>query len=223
MIIRKSSISIFVILSLLSISCNKEEFVYTDSYVMEYCMYDGVQIWGTEWNFNKPGQFALQVSINKTKSVSYASKGDDLLFYKELCKNNNDITYCREVRTKLRTPPFAYYPDFSSITVTADRDIDESHPAGYSINDLLDCEYESHFPYINSNYSDLYITTPRSKKLSEITSQDLKLIQLFYVVFNSISYVQGPVTFYFTVTNTLGQEFSVSRTVSFDGSVPIEA
>ena len=56
--------------------------------------------------------------------------------------------------------------DFTEITVTSDKDFDENHPAGESLNDL--CRFISFSPYkfISSGYRDYYVFSVNNVSLS---------------------------------------------------------
>lgn len=104
--------------------------------------------------------------------------GGDLEFW-EIAKRNGDACYNHTVWK--RTPDDDYRPScfaeqFNAIHVTSDAVWDDAHPAGIPLDDILWFEGKSVAAYIQSGYTadQQYVTI--SKKLTEVTEEDTKLL-----------------------------------------------
>ena len=95
--------------------------------------------------------------------VSYGlhSSGAEKKKYDQLCIKHNDISY-NQYHVFMGKPPrdeetVAYFAcDFTEITVTADKDFDETHPAGTDLSDIVRFMSWSPYKYILSGYSKYY-------------------------------------------------------------------
>ena len=93
----------------------------------------------------------IQMSLlyDMYRSVAYCSKNSDLEQYKKYAKFYGDTTY--HSRHILGDPNACAAP-LSKIDVTSDKDYDEAHPAGTSLNDLFLISYPRLYQYIKSGY-----------------------------------------------------------------------
>ena len=188
----------FVVLLLpLFISCdNPYDFhhkYFTRSFVMRYV---------------QPDPFILQVGpgINGRKSdfigfylrgpvIFGESEGRERAKFDSLARANNDTTYNREVWVSNidKTPmdgPSCLSENFSSIEVTTRTDFDAKHPAGTSINDLLEIRYRTYKPFVERGYQgkdSITVTTP----LNELNYKELGLIYNYFIV---LYFTKGPET-----------------------------
>ena len=76
-----------------------------------------------------------------------------------MCRKHNDLSYNQKISVingYVFTAQTFLSEDFDSIKVTSDKDYDEKHPAGESLNDL--CRFVAFSPYkfISSGYKDYY-------------------------------------------------------------------
>ena len=125
--------------------------------------------------------------------------------YESLCRKHNDLSYNQKISVINGydfTAQTFISEDFDSIKVTSDKDYDEKHPAGESLNDL--CRFVAFSPYkfISSGYKDYYNYSkdnvsktlakftrywrisegqkltchPIDKMLSDVTAEDLILL-----------------------------------------------
>ena len=198
-------------------SCNRVKYVHTDSYVMYYSIYDGINIdtsilrtYESPSGWRKIRQEIHVKMRNIHKNVSWESEGEDYDLYQDLCEKYNDVSYDRKVQ--LFIPPgtvlgvgSAIYPDWVSISVTCDSDFDASHPAGSELNDIMECEYQSSFLYIKGGYKDERLTWVKIKPLNEITADDLCLL--------CSPAVGSPMTIYFTAKPEIQDKKQISVTV----------
>ena len=89
------------------------------------------------------------------------STGAEKEKYDQLCKKHNDLSY-NQYRMLAYNPPIDYSSvtynecDFTEITVTTDKDFDETHPAGTDLSDVVRFMSWSPYRYIMSNYSKYY-------------------------------------------------------------------
>ena len=118
----------------------------------------------------------IQILLNKNQSK------DNLDTFNKLAEKNNDIGYNYTA---------SYFPGddfrttltkgFTDINITSDRDYDESHPAGTSLNDIFRIAAYSYAKFLNG--SDQIATDPDDKTLgamfklcSRLEHDDLLLI-----------------------------------------------
>ncbi|MBO7568042.1 MAG: hypothetical protein J6T60_13205 [Bacteroidales bacterium] len=84
------------------------------------------------------------------RSVAYCSPdGYQLEMYKKYAKFYGDTTYHER---HILGEPNACAAPLSKINVTSDKDYDEAHPAGTSLNDLFLISYPRLYQYIKSGY-----------------------------------------------------------------------
>ncbi len=105
------------------------------------------------------------------------------------------MTYNREEFVFIGEEPSFLAHDFVSIGIVSDAAFDETHPAGTSLADIVIYDSQSSKPFIDSGYQMYYWDDdnrfddhytlggdglhpfyPVYKKLSEVTTDDLKLI-----------------------------------------------
>ena len=89
------------------------------------------------------------------------SSGAEKEKYDQLCIKHNDLSYNQD-HIIIGDPPRDYESvthfecDFTKITVTTDKDFDETHPAGTDLSDVVRFMSWSPCKYILSGYSDYY-------------------------------------------------------------------
>ena len=89
------------------------------------------------------------------------STGAEKEKYDQLCKKHKDLSYNR-YRMLSYNPSIDFASvtynecDFTEITVTADKDFDETHPAGTDLSDIVRFMSWSPYKYILSGYSKYY-------------------------------------------------------------------
>lgn len=109
------------------------------------------------------------VQTDRAKRYTFLMDGKDAFKYESLCRKHNDLSYNQKVGV-INNVDFSgscyISEDFTEITVTSDKDFDENHPAGESLNDL--CRFISFSPYkfISSGYRDYYVFTVNNVSLS---------------------------------------------------------
>ena len=100
---------------------------------------------------------------NDLPIISYGlrSTGEEKDRYDQLCQKHNDLSY-NQYRSLPTGPAIDYDSvtynecDFTEITVTADKDFDETHPAGENLADIVRFMSWSPYRFILSGYSDYY-------------------------------------------------------------------
>lgn len=145
-----------------------------DSLVLETCV------------IGEQNPFCSAQSLRKKKwNVPTARNFKD---YDSLRRAYSDIFYTKENTIgpySYCVDPGAVSDEINEVIVSSDVAWDASHPAGSSLNDLFSIKYASHYPYISSKYKESCIRTVSdnnikigytTKKLSEITSKDLLLL-----------------------------------------------
>lgn len=106
----------------------------------------------------------------------------------------------------------ALYFEIESIEVTSDKDWDAAHPAGTSLNDLIEFRVFSYADYIDGGYTGS-VGDWETKTLSEMTTDDFKLIKPgieFYFKHNPEVIDQHRLTFRFQLGYTLPQEQTIT-------------
>ncbi len=103
-------------------------------------------------------------------------KGSERAAFDALATKHDDIGYHQDVFSSSSCPtsPHTFLAhDFASIIVTSDADFDEQHPAGTSLNDLVQYMTYSPYPFIQSGYA---YDNPRPANGWERVKQELILI-----------------------------------------------
>ena len=158
-----------ILLGALSCGCSRHEDIWTDSYIEAYHEING-------FYFRQSGTSRFNF-IGSGRSASIKSTGEDKVWFDWICYENGDFTYGREVRLMYGMPGTrAYTPDIVSIDVYSMDDFDSAHPAGSSLNDCITFEFESAKDFIESGYADAGSLAIQKKLLSELTSEDLKIL-----------------------------------------------
>lgn len=120
------------------------------------------------------------ILYGKTHEVTFRSgNAKDKALYDSLCFVNNDMSYSGP--TDLICDMIDSYreccsPNMASIEVTSNKDYDESHPAGTSLNDCITIEFQSAYEYINSGYQEKFKPENKYKSLAEVTADELQMI-----------------------------------------------
>jgi hypothetical protein len=136
------------------------------------------------------------------------SKGREKVIYDSLCVLHNDMSYNKK-RSYIAGPDWGYNfkGDIISIDVVSNADFDAQHPANSSLNDVIRFLSISLYPYIISGYKNTFdwernlpenfrceeslrnqhdeasCYHPIDKKLSELTREDLILVDVNRYVF----------------------------------------
>ena len=165
------SFSKFFCIFLTSVLCSCDKIYYYDvtSYILAYKRVDGVSL------DDITSGFFFNIS---GRQVEFRSVGEDAVLYDSLCRANNDIGYSENVGliVDLIQNRIAYYPYIISIDLFSDMDFDAEHPAGSSLGDIVSLSYCTASDYIESRYRTMNPLYPKTRKLSEITEKDLRLL-----------------------------------------------
>lgn len=152
-------------------------------------------------------------------SVSFQSTGEDKELYESICELNGDTSYNSDISLVLDIMTISCtYPDVASINITSDKDFDEEHVAGTSLNECINITFESAYQYIHSSYSEqAWREQTQTKPLSEITATEL-LLNTRFREFNFASEPTTPGVHTITITliTNEGQEFTDSVEVEFN-------
>lgn len=144
------------VLSLLcAVGCDFAKMKKCAPYVAEYIEVDGVKMRNTSEKMS----IEIIPMINKGMLYNFLSEGKDAYKYESLCRKHNDLSYNQKISVingYVFTAQTFISEDFDYIKVTSDKDYDEKHPAGESLNDL--CRFVAFSPYkfISSGYKDYY-------------------------------------------------------------------
>lgn len=157
---------------LTSVLCSCDLIYHYDvtSYILAYKRVDGVRLRG-----NDASRLDFRISGRR---VEFRSVGEDAVLYDSLCRANNDIGYSENVGLIIDEimDRIAYYPYIVSIDMFSDMDFDAEHPAGSSLGDIVSLSYCTASDYIESRYRTMNPLYPKTRKLSEITEKDLRLL-----------------------------------------------
>lgn len=133
----------------------------------------------------------------------------------QYCPDLSQYTTCSQ--------PSAIVDKIVSVVITSDKDWDETHPAGSSLNDIVKVRFASHYPFISSGYEPQYCiydgmyepTNTQIVDVSELEYNDL------YLLDPNVS-----LKFYFNVPEhihscTLSFKFFTEEQQEFVGSILI--
>lgn len=129
------------------------------------------------------------------KKADCYSTGRDKDIYDSICIAHNDMTYNKLGETTEHADGNFYLsgdyvradsPDWESISITSDKAFDSEHPAGSSLNDLVMFYSYSLYPFIQSGYDESIYPhnrhlTPIEKLVSELTLDDMKLLEYHFM------------------------------------------
>lgn len=94
-----------------------------------------------------------------------------------IAKANGDTGWDAEVRERLYGPwPVYIYPDVVRIDATSNQDYDDEHPAGTLLNDCFSLSFYTAYEFINSGYKNEEQLVHKDILLSELTSQDMRIM-----------------------------------------------
>ena len=104
-----------------------------------------------------------------------------------------------------------------SISVVSDADINQSHPKGSDLTDIIKLYSNNYYTYVKSGYT--LVTPENDKFISEYTKDELTL--LFYKLglgFRFVNYMEIKGTHNLTITIYFenGKKLSITQTVKFD-------
>ena len=229
---------IFVLIN----SCSTREYETFRSYINTYYDFD---------------EFVLTLSESKNICVTgngfihladWQSTGYLKKLYDDLCTLHNDLNYNKK-RDYLKGSPdwgWSYKGTFSYINVFSNKDFDEDHPAGSSLNDIVRFLSISPKIFIDSNYKnfydwdknypenfnieksirdffnvpeaegDLLCYHPIDKMLSEITVSDLALVGWFIIVFEKQPDMEKEHEITVTIKESDGRVFTPNITMVFE-------
>lgn len=145
------------VLSLLcAVGCDFAKMKKCPSYVATYIDIQGLKLETTS------DKMSVEVNPSQGFSNEYDFLAEDSKFaykYESLCRKHNDLSYNQKISVINGydfTAQTFISEDFDSIKVTSDKDYDEKHTAGESLNDL--CRFVAFSPYkfISSGYKDYY-------------------------------------------------------------------
>ena len=126
------------------------------SYVVCYVDLESIELTVEPSN---PQCILLNARNDFSKTCSLHSTGAEKERYDQLCQKHKDVSYNqkRSIGGVLDIESVTYNDcDFTEITVTADKDFDESHPAGTNLSDIVRFMTWSPYRYILSGYSKYY-------------------------------------------------------------------
>lgn len=90
-----------------------------------------------------------------------------------------DTSYNQEI--DLMASPVRVANHCQTLTLLCDKDYDAKHPAGTSLNDIVEIEYRSPYYFIKNGYSEEGLSETqkphRKKRLSEMMEEDFLLIE----------------------------------------------
>lgn len=146
--------------------------------------------------------YIISYESENNKFVSIESKGNDLEIFKELARKSGDIGYkevihCANLKP-LRHRSFSPVP-ITRIDITCDKDIDQNHQAGKSLNDLFVFLSFSPDKFIRSRYQPLSlkmeedlknVANPLQPTVKSIYKQDGNSLEMVYGTLSEIDFSQ---------------------------------
>lgn len=148
--------STIVVFGILSGCAPVYQMVNCPSYVVCYVDLESIEL---AVEPSDPQCILLHARNDFSKTYSLHSTGAEKERYNQLCQKHKDVSYNQKrlIGSVLDIESVTYNDcDFTEITVTADKDFDESHPAGTNLSDIV--RFMTWFPdrYIQSGYSNYY-------------------------------------------------------------------
>jgi len=196
-------------------ACDKVAEVYTDSFVMNYSIHDGIEL----MPLSPPttAQYGVKLKLKEPiKRVGHNSTGADKLLYDQLREKHMDMSYSRKVLLYDGAGGAgAIYPDYTSIKVTSDTDYDTTHPAGTALNDIINCQYQSSYLFVIGAYADESLLKAKTKTLSEVTADDLTMHANLNLFFKKDPAAPGPKNISVSVTTDDGRTFTATCVLTF--------
>lgn len=162
-----------------------DKFIYieTNSYVLAYY---GIAHLSMSAN---PEQGYIVLHCKQSgKDIYQWREGNDKLRFDSLCAVHNDTGYHKDLMIcvlnweddsdpVLVEGQSAPDDDINSISIVTSYDFDPNHPAGSSVNDILNIELTSIYPFIQHGYvNEERLGVKVAKKLSEMQVEDYYLI-----------------------------------------------
>lgn len=195
-------VAVGIIALLCVVGCDLQWMVKCPSYVATYVDIEGIKIENTSYKMS----IKINPFQNRRDSYNFLAEEPKLAYkYEFLCRKHNDLSYNQKIAAVKGydfTAQTFISEDFASITVTSDKDYDDSHPAGKSLNDLcwftafspykfISSGYKSYYNYYEKDMSASFIKFARNlrvsdgqkltchpidKMLSDVTAEDLILL-----------------------------------------------
>ena len=160
------------------------------------------------WNVNISPDIAI---LDRPYSAEIQARMDSI------CKAHGDITF---------TDPYIAYPisNYKSfaLNIVSDKDFDAAHPAGTSLNDIVNIRFSSAETFIKSGYKDYGITSDlqygsdniyyQTESVPQFNAEKRKMIAMgFYLSFSSAP--DADAVHNLTVSYTLETGRTVSNTI----------
>ena len=188
---------LFLLLAMLSLaSCDKKEEVidgkipspWTQSYIIQYLCghYEVSQVRNSaQWDVGFYGGIYAYPSPDvsaRTTLTGVRPPEEQWKEFKYLSERNGDLSFNRHM-VNYPGERWAWADNFREIHVVCrNRDLDEAHPAGSRIDDLLQVRFHTFAPYVRSGYEGKYLTFVR-KKLSDLKEDEAEMIHHSPMVF----------------------------------------
>lgn len=156
---------------------------YQKSYVRAYFKSEGLEL--TCFSYEDEVYLFLDPVNWNVKNYWFNSREDEVIF-DSLCEVNRDLSFKKIVRDAVDTYyGECYAENFCKIEVLSDTDFDVNHPKGVLLNDIVQLQYHSLKPFIDSDYfvpcGDIHKCPPEdgtmyNKLASEIICTDLHML-----------------------------------------------
>lgn len=114
------------------------------------------------------------------------SEGEDRVKFDSLARVYGDTAYPQTITLRYKNGSDCFdtwLADMSvaidnivAISITAAQAFDSRHPAGTSLNDLLEITYKSPYQFIKHGYDESLRQVEQKRKLSEMTPEDYKML-----------------------------------------------
>ncbi len=123
-----------------------------DMYLSDDYFYNHVYEWDS-YLYSEYG-FSVMFTDDYTQTLSQHSQGEEKTRFDALCAKHNDTSFNQRIRYTMPSPPHKYLGfDLVSINVTSDADFDAEHPAGASLNDIVQFIAYTPYPFIQRRYT----------------------------------------------------------------------
>lgn len=209
-------IAILFILGL--ISCDDFHH-YSHSYVQSYTLYDNISV---RRSLASSSTKNLDLSVATSHSIGLLSEGQDRNLFDRICVEYGDTSYNKMVYLPNNYPTIiSVYPHITTINVISNKDFDVEHPAGTSLNDIMNITFSSCIEYVESNYDEnqKYSNSKKEKLLKDLAQDDLRMLTDCIVLsFNKEPDVVDIHTLTIICTNSHNENFTTD--INYDFRLP---
>jgi hypothetical protein len=140
-------------------SCDRYEYVHTDSYITGYVGISGIKLLSSS---DEKDRIAVEAVLDYSERCDVLSEGGRQDDFRRLSEKHKDSGYSGDVCHRVSSPSlddnerFAVNTDYTEMDITCDKAYDSTHQKGASLSDLVRFVGFTPYPYILSRYASEY-------------------------------------------------------------------